>query len=308
MTYFQKLRAEAILKISLICESKEAEYLNPEAYVNQKSLALIQCSCGGTKEIPAKDIASGNSYPRCEECAQLEYARTNREWVRANDLPRLKERIEYWGCTLVEDTYVNRKTPFECLCKCGVKFITKDTKGNLWKKAGERVILCESCAKTHKWEVAPRGENHPKWNHNATQEERKLRDFRKIRDRQNDWYSSWAFEVKRAAGFKCVITGKPSKNLTSHHLYNWANFPELRIFTTNGVCIERSLHDEFHAIYGKGHNTYSQFSEFYLYKTGESLPIEDLYLKIYGKEYDGKSNQDFNNSRSIRAEIEGKRV
>jgi len=51
--------------------------------------------------------------------------------------------------------------------------------------------------------------------------------------------------------------------ITSHHIKNFAQYPELRFVTDNGITMCRKHHQEFHKIYGRKNNNEEQLKEFY---------------------------------------------
>ena len=73
---------------------------------------------------------------------------------------------------------------------------------------------------------------------------------------------AWSLQVKQRANFTCAISGVRRVPLESHHLWNYAYYPEKRLNLSNGVCITQELHRLFHKTYGKVNNTPEQFSEF----------------------------------------------
>lgn len=98
------------------------------------------------------------------------------------------------------------------------------------------------------------GENHPKWNPNITDEERKIK-------RNYHEYSEWRSEVYKRDGYACICC-KTKGCIEAHHLngYNWDR--EHRTDINNGVTLCEDCHNEFHNIYGRGDNTLEQFQEF----------------------------------------------
>lgn len=84
------------------------------------------------------------------------------------------------------------------------------------------------------------------------------RSRRSFADQQ--WYKA----VLTAADFICDITGRRGGDLSAHHLYSYADYPDRRLDLSNGVCIQHDLHELFHSkeFYGKGHHTPEQYLEF----------------------------------------------
>lgn len=59
----------------------------------------------------------------------------------------------------------------------------------------------------------------------------------------------------------CEVTGVKD-DLVIHHLYSFNTHPEKGADLDNLVRVSRKVHDEFHAIYGRGNNTPEQWFEF----------------------------------------------
>ena len=99
------------------------------------------------------------------------------------------------------------------------------------------------------------GENNPRWRNDITKEER-------IEKRCYKDYYDWNCKIKEQYNFTCDCCGQRGGDLHSHHLdgYNWCK--ERRLDLTNGVCLCKHCHNEFHSIYGKGDNTEEQYEEF----------------------------------------------
>lgn len=137
---------------------------------------------------------------------------------------------------------------FRCLCGSVV-----ERRWDRLKKQADPV--CLQCVDAYR---RPRGPDHPQWNPNITDEERLTRN------RGNE-FPSWSNAVLRRDGWRCVISGTRSSTIypiCAHHLYNWGDYPDKRLDVRNGVTILRSLHVQFHKIYGARFNTPEQFSEF----------------------------------------------
>jgi hypothetical protein len=50
--------------------------------------------------------------------------------------------------------------------------------------------------------------------------------------------------------------------LNVHHIYNYADYPELRTSIENGITLSKKAHEEFHNKYGRKNNTREQLQEF----------------------------------------------
>ncbi|MED3792357.1 hypothetical protein P4571_07870 [Niallia alba] len=98
-----------------------------------------------------------------------------------------------------------------------------------------------------------RGENHPKWNHDKTMEER-------IVDRSYPEYHRWRTDVFIRDSRTCRCCGS-TKNIVAHHKdgYGWCR--ERRTDIENGVTLCSECHTDFHNIYGNLNNTEQQYNE-----------------------------------------------
>ena len=101
----------------------------------------------------------------------------------------------------------------------------------------------------------PKGELHPNYNHNMTDEERN-------EGRLQEGYKEWTQKVKENANYTCECCGQRGGKLHSHHKdgYKWCK--ERRIDITNGVCLCEKCHREFHSKYGVKNNTEQQYIDF----------------------------------------------
>lgn len=147
----------------------------------------------------------------------------------------------------------------------------------------EGKYACPSCMR-----LLFRGEKHPMWKPEKTQEERE-------NERKYEEYFLFIKKVSARDNYTCRCCGRRcSRDLRVHHLngYNW--YIEGRTDPENAVCLCKNCHDNFHSIYGKGNNTKEQFEE-WLGKTLENLKYSNEPLlstrKIYCIEddfvYDG---------------------
>ena len=127
--------------------------------------------------------------------------------------------------------------------------------------------LCSDCTKIRQRSI--KGDLHPAWNPSITQEDRE--NWSRVCGIQ-----SWYRTILRLSSFTCAITGKLGGVLSAHHIYNYADYPDLRLSISNGVVIKQSLHKEFHRRYGRGNNTLFQFKEFFYLKTGREFNTEVL--------------------------------
>lgn len=124
-----------------------------------------------------------------------------------------------------------------------------------------------------------------------------------LRDYLTRHILQWKFNSLKQYNYKCVISKKENK-LEVHHLYPFHKILEITLQETDlplyseislysedelkllinkcleihfryplGVCLEKSLHKEFHKLYGKKSFTPENFQEFYYYKTKEHFVL-----------------------------------
>ena len=101
-----------------------------------------------------------------------------------------------------------------------------------------------------------RGDKHPKWNSELTEEERLIK-------RAYPEYTEWRRQVYERDKYTCQICGdNKGGNLVAHHLngYHWDK--KARVDINNGVTLCESCHNDFHSIYGYGDNNIFQFAQY----------------------------------------------
>ena len=146
--------------------------------------------------------------------------------------------IEYEcnGCKKVFKTkyfrYVNNT---DDLCKsCSMKKVASD-KENIKKKSGI---------------------NHPRYNHELTDEEREVK-------RSMPEYITWRKAVYEECSYTCqCCMDNRGGNLIAHHLNGWHWAKEERFLEHNGVTLCENCHDLFHKRFGYKNNTKEQFIDF----------------------------------------------
>ena len=169
---------------------------------------------------------------RCPECQGL--AKHSYDFVKDEFLKR--------GYTLLSDEYESALKKLKYKCKNNhISYITFN---KLQQGCG-----CRKC-----YNLRNTGENHFNYNSNLSDEDRLL-------NRDYSEYHKWRLDVYKKDNYKCVICGS-NKSINAHHLYNYADYPELRTDVLNGAVLCHLCHSEYHSIYGKKNNTREQFNEF----------------------------------------------
>ena len=92
----------------------------------------------------------------------------------------------------------------------------------------------------------PNGSDSPYWNPNLSEDRRM---------RKSDVYSEWRKAVFERDGYLCQCCLDPKHNrLNAHHIKSFAQFPELRLDTNNGITLCTECHDG--TVEGSLHNVY----------------------------------------------------
>nr|ALO21301.1 putative HNH homing endonuclease [Chlorogonium capillatum] len=131
-----------------------------------------------------------------------------------------------------------------------------------------------------------RGPEHGNWVHGQAQ----------TRNMGSPEYTAWQEGVHTRCNFRCVLTGETT-DLVCHHLNGWNVAPEERYLVANGVVLTRTVHNQFHRIFGAGNNTLGQFIEFVNnYYNGQcSITLDGNHDPSLTTEY-------FMNARATRAQ------
>ena len=140
----------------------------------------------------------------------------------------------------------------KCNCDyCGKEIVIKKSQYNNSKNH----YCSYDCAnKGHGENI--KGENHPNYNPNITQEERELgRNYTEYRD--------WRKEVFERDNYTCQCCGdNKGHNLNAHHIYGYTEYKDLRTDVDNGVTLCEDCHKRYHKQYGIKNNNYKDFRTF----------------------------------------------
>lgn len=239
--------------ISNIIKELDAELIISEYKGIEKGFRYI-CRCG--KEVDTswivvrRIIKKGVKTLRCKSCRMKEVSNCRKNFLE------IKDSFSNAGLEIISKGYKNNNSVLIVRCVCSEIFITNwlNFHQNGYKS------LCKKCNDLNR----PKGVKHRWYNSELTDKDREGRFKRPTEIKK--WYK----DVLSRFHFTCIMTGVKGK-VSAHHLYSYADTPELRLNIENGVCISRELHEEFHKKYGKGKNTPHQFAEFYKEKTGKNL-------------------------------------
>jgi len=126
-------------------------------------------------------------------------------------------------------------------------------------KQGHR---CPKC-----WFKNNRGENHGRWNHNLTNEERK-------QGRNCPEYIEWRKAVYDRDNYTCQkCLDNTGGNLEAHHILPYALFPELRFEVENGITLCETCHDRYHFVWKYGEDCNPKTLRTHLLYNHETMEI-----------------------------------
>lgn len=163
-----------------------------------------------------------------------------------------QEGYKFLGSTLKCEGSKGRKIRFiRVMCPEGHEY---ETKLHAFKYLGYR---CNKCFHKKHGELM-KGENHPNWNPNLTEEDRM--DRRLIPE-----YKEFIKLVLKRDNYTCQCCGEYGHNLVVHHLYAYNKYRELRTVVSNGITLCSECHNKYHSMYGKGNNTKEEFIEWLFY-------------------------------------------
>lgn len=143
----------------------------------------------------------------------------------------------------------------ECVCDCG----TEKTVYNTYLRDGSIVscgCLRSEIARHHAEEYLSKyqhGETHGNWKGGVAP--------KRNCEESTAAYKAWRQSVFLNAGNRCQKCGG-TDHLETHHIKNFADYPELRETVSNGACLCRKCHKKFHSIYGLKFTNWEQFKEF----------------------------------------------
>lgn len=96
-----------------------------------------------------------------------------------------------------------------------------------------------------------------------------LEERKDLQSKEN--YTMWKRSVYRKCGYKCAACGNSKEELHAHHIQSFRLYPKLRYKKSNGTCLCKNCHLEFHSTYGKICNSAEELSEFIVSKKPDVL-------------------------------------
>lgn len=250
-------------------------------------------NCGQDMEITKSQYENSNSHFCSQECK----AEWQHKYNGGENNPlynRIKCECDYCGkkIEITPSRYENSEH----------HFCSRECKDNYWienVKTGEEhprwiekfIIQCDYCGKDlepmtqlqinqnehhycsrecmGKWRSENvKGENHPSYNPDLTDEEREI-------NRDYPEYKEWIKSIYKRDNYQCQCCGKHGGDLNAHHIYSFTDYEDLRTEIDNGICLCKDCHTELHKEYGYKHTTWQKFRIFLFNKY---LQTKDLHL------------------------------
>lgn len=208
-------------------------------YIEKERWAKCLCTCGSTHKARVASLTTNN----IKSCGCL-LSDGNKD--RYQDLTDRK--FDRLLVIAKSDNYPIKGVHWICQCDCGnLKIIAANslTTGKT-KSCG---CLNQELKKQRS------GKNHPKWNHDKSDEDRLDR-------RRYEEYYLWRRAVHERCDYKCQIC-QHNSSLVAHHIENYLTNISLRTDVNNGITLCSNCHNQFHKIYGNKENNQSQLDEFF---------------------------------------------
>lgn len=201
-------------------------------FTDTGSPLLYECECGKESISRFHGLLKGE---RCPDCSSKRY------WKYEEVVCYYQER----GCTLLENDYLDSKTPMKYECSCGEVYYRTFN-------SFQYNSLCRDCTVLN----IPKGERHHGWNPNLTDEDR-------VKNRKDLEYKQWRSSVYERDKYTCQCCGdNRGHNLNAHHILNHSEHLDLRTDIDNGITLCETCHVDFHITYGFTNNSREQLEEY----------------------------------------------
>lgn len=141
------------------------------------------------------------------------------------------------------------------------KKLSEDTKRKLSEIMKRKKIIPWNKGKYLSKEIkkkmseAHKGERAPAWKGGVTPINKRIRQGLEFR--------LWRKAIFERDNFTCQRCKQKGGRLHPHHIFNFADYPEMRFAIDNGITLCDRCHNEFHKKYGKKNNTKEQLEEFF---------------------------------------------
>ena len=228
---------------------------------------------------------SNKKFPTtCQYCGKEFYAdRKGRKFCsnkcrNLSQISKITTRCEQCGKTIQKQKCLYEKAEHHyCSIKCRSLWLSIHNSGANNKQYKRVIFKCEVCGKEaaqiesmyyrHKNHycsakcasvgqgIIYKRENHPNWNPNISDEDRK-------KERKYKEYENWRTSIFEKYNYTCQLSGQKGGQLEVHHLSNYSTDIEHRLDINNGIVLAKHIHKLFHKLYGRKNNTKEQFEEF----------------------------------------------
>lgn len=222
---------QSSLELSRLLSSHGLKYLGRES--NSRSISFV-CSCGRTQQ-ESRDylvdrLKRGDS--SCSGCRQRKpldnSAQAQAVWAL------LSKEVKVLS---LPSQYLDNTTPIQYECPT-CNLVTSRSWNSISKNPDKSFLSLDCLVCT----TAKRsGKLSPQYNHSLTELERSYAKYGRRRA-----FPIWSKIVLALADYTCLVSQQRSGKLSAHHLDNWAKHPERRFLIENGVCLSKSVHQEFH--------------------------------------------------------------
>lgn len=175
----------------------------------------------------------------------------------------MNKLIDLTGQTFGRLTVINRanintienKPYWNCCCKCGKITVVR---GSDLRRGSTESCGCLQKERSAKHAKEQKGINHYRYRHDLSDKDRLISKDRRLVGP----YKSWCKFVYKRDNYTCQQCFKIGGKLCAHHIYNWADYPELRFDLDNGITLCNTCHKLFHHLYGIKNNNLIQLNEF----------------------------------------------
>lgn len=229
------------------------------------------CQCGNQCTVDGSKLRNGHT----QSCGCLQKTSVSKA-----------KKIDLYGEKFGRLTVIKPKEPDKwkslrwlCRCECGKEKIVN---GSHLRKGA---ILSCGCLLIDIMKGRT-GANSPSYNPSLTDEDRQ-------KGRRFPGYIDWSTKSKEKKDFTCETCQVKGGRLNSHHLFGYAEYPNLRLEAWNCAVLCEECHKRFHKKYGKKNNTLMQFEEFYKEIVGQDYVIlptfrhDDGFTKGFSYVHDG---------------------
>lgn len=184
-----------------------------------------------------KETPSINKGLHLSEDVKRKISEANKGKPSPNKGKKMPEKQRLWMIEAFRGEHRSPKTEFKKGQNSGDK--------NPAKKPGVGKKI--SKAKKGKPHLNQRRENHPRWGGNETREHERIR--KRIE------YKTWREIIFLRDNWTCQKCKTKGGELNVHHIFNFADFSDLRISVENGITLCKNCHKNFHGMFGNKNNT-----------------------------------------------------